>query len=196
MPRKTAKLKSADALPEVETKAAFAARIQVTPGRVSQLIRDGLPVADGRIPVADALEWIEANVDRPSDAADGDGLVAARIRAANALARSREFDLRVKRGEYMERLEAIAWIRGARVTVEEHLHRLPSSYAALIAERLGVDASACEEALEEAIGVMIGELGDTVPPASLNELLQLAVRHTHGDDYHVVENEDVTDARH
>ena len=51
-------------LKSVETKTAFAARVGLTRGRVSQLIAEGLPVrADGRIDVETGLAWIEDNLD-------------------------------------------------------------------------------------------------------------------------------------
>lgn len=47
-----------------ETKTAFAARVGLTKGRISQLVAEGLPVrADGRIDVAVGLAWIEDNLD-------------------------------------------------------------------------------------------------------------------------------------
>ena len=47
-----------------ESKSAFAARVGLTRGRISQLIAEGLPVrADGRIDVEAGLAWIEDNLD-------------------------------------------------------------------------------------------------------------------------------------
>jgi hypothetical protein len=48
----------------VVTKAAFAERVGLTRGRISQLIDRGLPVrADGRIDMAAGLRWMEDNLD-------------------------------------------------------------------------------------------------------------------------------------
>lgn len=59
--------------PRVVRKAAFAKLVNVSPGRVSQMIRAGLPVEpDGRIDVARGREWIRANVDPKRSAAQGD----------------------------------------------------------------------------------------------------------------------------
>ncbi len=47
-----------------ETKTAFAARVGLTKGRISQLVAEGLPLrSDGRIDVAEGLAWIESNLD-------------------------------------------------------------------------------------------------------------------------------------
>src|SRR5437764_14732997 len=46
------------------TKAAFAERVGLTRGRISQLIAQGLPVlADGRIEVEAGLRWMEETLD-------------------------------------------------------------------------------------------------------------------------------------
>lgn len=51
-------------LDQTETKTAFAARVGLSKGRISQLIAEGLPVRqDGQIDVAAGLNWIEANLD-------------------------------------------------------------------------------------------------------------------------------------
>jgi len=47
-----------------ESKTAFAARVGLTKGRISQLVAEGLPVRrDGRIDVDAGLAWIENNLD-------------------------------------------------------------------------------------------------------------------------------------
>ncbi len=48
----------------IEAKTAFAARVGLTKGRISQLIAEGLPVRhDGKIDVDAGLAWIEDNLD-------------------------------------------------------------------------------------------------------------------------------------
>jgi hypothetical protein len=47
-----------------ETKTAFAERVGLTKGRISQLVAEGLPVRDdGRIDVDAGLAWMENNLD-------------------------------------------------------------------------------------------------------------------------------------
>lgn len=56
--------------PKTLKKADFARLAKVSPGRVSQMVRDGLPVeADGRIDVARGTLWIQENVDPKRSAA-------------------------------------------------------------------------------------------------------------------------------
>mgnify|MGYP003607038272 CR=1 FL=1 len=51
-------------LDSAETKTAFAARVGLTKGRISQLVAEGLPVrADGQIDVAVGLASIEDNLE-------------------------------------------------------------------------------------------------------------------------------------
>jgi hypothetical protein len=55
---------NADSKTGVVTKAAFAGRVGLTRGRISQLIAQGLPVLpDGRIEVEAGLRWMEENLD-------------------------------------------------------------------------------------------------------------------------------------
>lgn len=51
-------------LDRAESKTAFAARVGLTKGRISQLVAEGLPVRpDGRIDVEAGLAWMERNLD-------------------------------------------------------------------------------------------------------------------------------------
>ena len=59
--------------PKSLRKTAFAKLVSVSPGRVSQMVKAGLPVEpDGRIDVARGREWIRANVDPKRSAAQSD----------------------------------------------------------------------------------------------------------------------------
>jgi phage terminase Nu1 subunit (DNA packaging protein) len=56
--------------PKTLRKIAFAKHVGVTPGRVSQYIKEGMPVEpDGRIDVARGEQWIKANVSPTRSAA-------------------------------------------------------------------------------------------------------------------------------
>jgi len=59
--------------PKTLRKIDFAKRVGVTPGRVSQMVKDGLPVEpDGRIDVARGQIWIKANISPTRSAAQSD----------------------------------------------------------------------------------------------------------------------------
>ena len=78
-----------------ETKTAFAARVGLTKGRISQLVAEGLPVrADGQIDVAVGLAWIEDNLD-PSRRNKG-GVAAAPARVSTTLAEAKRLHEIVK----------------------------------------------------------------------------------------------------
>lgn len=51
--------------PDTETKSAFARRVGVSPGRVSQWITAGLPLTDDRklVQVGAALDWLARTLD-------------------------------------------------------------------------------------------------------------------------------------
>ena len=77
-----------------ETKTAFAARVGLTKGRISQLVAEGLPVrADGRIDVAVGLAWIEDNLD---PARRNKGGAASPTRATTTLAEAKRLHEIVK----------------------------------------------------------------------------------------------------
>lgn len=83
-------------LNEVEAKTAFAERVGLTKGRISQLVAEGLPVrADGQINVADGLSWIEANLD-PARRYKGGAVVAANSTRSSTLAEAKRLHEIVK----------------------------------------------------------------------------------------------------
>lgn len=60
--------------PRMLAKSAFARHVNVTPGRISQMIKTGLPVEkDGRIDVARGKLWIAENVNHTRAAAQAQG---------------------------------------------------------------------------------------------------------------------------
>lgn len=82
-------------LDSAETKTAFATRVGLTKGRISQLVAEGLPVrADGRIDVAVGLTWIEDNLD-PARRNKG-GATSAPARVSTTLAEAKRLHEIVK----------------------------------------------------------------------------------------------------
>jgi phage terminase Nu1 subunit (DNA packaging protein) len=60
--------------PRALSKSAFAAEVNLSPGRVSQMIKQGLPVEpDGKIDIARGKIWIQENVDPRRRAAQPQG---------------------------------------------------------------------------------------------------------------------------
>jgi hypothetical protein len=98
-----------------ETKTAFAARVGLTKGRISQLVAEGLPVrADGRIDVAVGLAWIEDNLD---PARRNKGGAAIPTRATTTLAEAK-------------RLHEIVKVQRARLAFEREQGKLVDAAAA------------------------------------------------------------------
>jgi len=135
-----------------ETKTAFAARVGLTKGRISQLIAEGLPVRpDGTIDVAKGLAWIESNLD-PARRHKG-GAPSASTRTAT-LAEAR-------------RLHEIVKVQRARAERDAHLAWVQRT-APLLAAELGADPRATfaaldrmmREHLEHLADLPLGELGD------------------------------------
>ena len=89
---------------QTASKKAFAEMVGVSPGRISQLIKSGLPVEpNGRIHIARGTEWMRENIDpNRRRAALGDderpaSLGAATPRAARDVAEARIAELKADR---------------------------------------------------------------------------------------------------
>lgn len=60
--------------PRALSKSAFAREVRLSPGRISQMIKDGLPVEpDGTIDIARGKIWIQENIDPRRSAAQPQG---------------------------------------------------------------------------------------------------------------------------
>jgi len=134
------------------SKGAFAERTGVTPGRVSQMIGDGLPVEpNGKIDPRAAEAWIDENVDPEKRKAwqtrrDGEGdsgptAKLTRIRAEHETAKMElaKLELARKSGALIDR-EAARRAVYARARMERDAHLAwVDRAAATIAPALGVD---------------------------------------------------------
>ncbi|WP_242219422.1 DNA packaging protein [Shinella zoogloeoides] len=101
--------------PRSLSKSGFAKAVNVSPGRVSQMIAKGLPVeADGKIDVARGRLWINENVDVGRSAAQGQSafaftdephrrsLTAEKTRLAKEQADAAELRNKVLRGDLVK----------------------------------------------------------------------------------------------
>ncbi|MGV6849757.1 MAG: hypothetical protein ACWA5A_15400 [Marinibacterium sp.] len=74
-------LELTDQEPTELTKTAFAKRIGLTAGRVSQMISDGLPVlTNGKVNVEADKAWIDANVNHRNSVAKGAASELAKVK--------------------------------------------------------------------------------------------------------------------
>lgn len=124
------------------SKRGFAEHIGVTPGRVSQMIGDGLPVEpNGRIEIAKGKAWVDANVDpnRPRVKLNGGTLFdtskqtrdAAEARIAHMKAERLADNLIVRTIETRARVERDAWIGWVNRTAPE-IARLANADVAIV----------------------------------------------------------------
>ncbi len=87
------------------SKAAFADRIGVSRSRVSQLIKDGLPITeDGRVPEKEAISWYNANVSK--NRTKGPAQLSAREELDRLKAERERLALEKARGDVINRREA------------------------------------------------------------------------------------------
>lgn len=83
-----------------ESKSSFAARTGLSPGRISQLIAEGLPVGgDGSIDVEAGLSWMATNLDAARRGKGGSAVAASARTATLAEARRLHEIVRVQRAK-------------------------------------------------------------------------------------------------
>lgn len=152
-------------IPETEKKAAFARRIGASRQYVQTLVAKGLPLTTGGdVLVADALEWLAANV-QPEDVDAGTtpGLVEARTRLVLANARRAELALEREVRSYVTREEVAAAARAFGRGHRDAMLNFASRYGAGIAAAAGCDPATLiglidarmREALREAVGIPV-----------------------------------------
>lgn len=159
-----------------ETKTAFATRVGLTKGRISQLVAEGLPVrADGQIDVAVGLAWIEDNLDVARRNKGG----AVPTRATTTLAEAKRLHEIVKvqraklafereQGQLVETAAATRTVFArARAERDAHLAWVQRT-APLLAAELGADPRATFAALDRMMREHLEHLAD-LPLGSLSD---------------------------
>jgi hypothetical protein len=162
---------------ETETKAAFAARVGLTRGRISQLVADGLPVrGDGRIDVEAGLAWMEQNLD-PAKRNKGGSMKTENNSPSLAEARRLHLIVQVQRaklaleqerGRLIDADEATATVF-ARARAERDAHiAWVQRCAPLIAGELGADPNRTFAVLDRLMREHLDYLSET-PLESLRD---------------------------
>lgn len=156
-------------LDSAETKTAFAARVGLTKGRISQLVAEGLPVRpDGQIDVAVGLAWIEDNLD-PARRNKGGAAVPTRATTTLAEAKRLHEIVKVQRAKLaFEKeqgllVETVAAARTvfARARAERDAHMAwVQRTAPLLAAELGADPRATFAALDRMMREHLEHLAD------------------------------------
>lgn len=146
------------------TKGAFAALIGVTPGRVSQMVKDGLPVLpSGRLHRDSAVTWYRANVAQKADSArqSAGALSSAKLEREQLNAELLRLELDQKRGVLIDRatVERTLFERG-RAERDAHLAWV-QRIAPQLATELGVDLSALFAGLDREMRRHLAELAAT-----------------------------------
>ena len=153
-----------DQTPPELTKKAFADRLGVTAGRVSQMIAQGLPVLpNGRVNVEAAEAWVSANVNHRSDASKGASDKLAQVKREREEAQ-RDL-LRLQLAEKEKRLVdrkgvELALFERARAERDAHMAWV-SRIAPELATELQVDLSAVFAFLDREMRRHLEDLAST-----------------------------------
>ena len=155
-------------LPEITaaemTKSAFAAHLGVSKGRISQMIRDGLPVLDnGRVPVDAASAWYAANVRHTAQSAkkSDDDLAQVKRQREEAHRDLLRLQVEEKSGRLIDRRAAEAAIfERARSERDSHLAWI-SRISPQVATETGCDLATLFAALDREMRAHLQDLAAT-----------------------------------
>jgi phage terminase Nu1 subunit (DNA packaging protein) len=156
--------------PKEMTKTAFAARLGVSAGRVSQMVKAGLPVLDnGRIPLVAAEAWYRANIRQRAEGAEHSANVLGRVKQEREEAQRDllQLDLARRRHQLIDRREVELTLHD-RARAERDAHTAwVSRVAPIIAAELGADLAMLYAALDREMRTHLQDLAET----PLSELL-------------------------
>lgn len=160
-----------DQQPAEMTKSAFAGRLGLSAGRVSQMIADGLPVLpNGKVPVEAAEAWYRANVRQTVNGSkhSANELSGIRMQREAAQRDLLQMDIARRSGSLVDRKAVeLAIFDRARAERDAHMAWV-SRLAPVLAAELGVDVSPVYAALDRELRRHLQELADT----PLSELLR------------------------
>jgi hypothetical protein len=156
------------------TKAAFARHVGLTTGRISHLLKKGLPVrADGKLDPVKAKAWMAANLDPQRRAAAGqDAPNIAEARSAKLTAEAAIADLKARRtrGELVERAQIELFLKTRAIFERDAWLSLASSKAGELAAACGCDVATAYAVLDKIVREQLCELARVpvvLPDASL-----------------------------
>jgi hypothetical protein len=138
---------------ECLSRAAFGRLVKLGDARLRRLIADGMPVKDGKIPVAKAQAWMAAHVDtsrRNGWRGDGEGesLNDFRREREKQKVQQGEIEIAKARGELVERAAVKKFIADRARMERDQWIAWSSAVAGRLAAGLGVDAGRLFASLE------------------------------------------------
>jgi len=158
--------------PKEMTKTAFAERLGVSAGRVSQMVKQGLPVLDnGRVPLAAAESWYRANIRQRAGDAQHSANILGQLRQDREEAQRDllQLDLARRKGELIDRRQVeLALHDRARGERDAHTAWV-SRVAPIIAAELGVDLARLYATLDRELRAHLQELSETPLSELLND---------------------------
>lgn len=158
--------------PTTEKKSAFARRIGVSPGRITQLIAKGLPVRDdGALDIAAALAWVDQHLDQSRRLAaktrpdgmgeDAAGPISVRVEHERIKMERSRLALEQERGDLVDRAtaERVIFSR-AKAERDAHLAWV-MRVAPLLAGEVGADPGAVHRVLDREMRDHLRDLSRT-----------------------------------
>jgi len=149
---------------KAESKAAFARRIGVSSGRMTHLIREGLPVReDGKIEIEAGLAWVQGNLDQARRAAaksSFENYSEARFAAEVEKVRRARLEYDKASGALVDKAEAERVIFERARAERDALMGWAMRVAPVLAAELGADERALFAALERELRAELAALAE------------------------------------
>ena len=158
------------------TKTEYAKQINLTPGRISQLLAKGLPTLNGKIDPDAADAWIDANIDHDRRERDKSWRsprdskpepAHARVETAEARRQKMQADaglaklkLREREGELVSRDAAERFVFEAARDIRDGILAWVSRTAPALARELDADPQATFAALDRLVREHLAELSE------------------------------------
>jgi hypothetical protein len=147
------------------SKRGFAELVGVSPGRVSQMIKDGLPVEpNGRVNVEAGRAWIVANIDpnrRRIQLDDGGSVRSSKVKRENAEAEMAHLKAERMAESLIDRAATLQAIEGRARFERDSWIGWVNRTAPEIAAAVGGDLAAVVAALDRAVRDHLAQLADT-----------------------------------
>jgi len=127
--------------PKSVSKAQFATMVNLSKGRISQLVEQGLPVDQhGRVIIAEARCWMEDNLNpRRRKHSGGQGSASVKDRREQVELEKAEIELQRLKGDLIDRRTVERTIYGLSRAERDAWQTWPLRIAAEMAGELGVD---------------------------------------------------------
>lgn len=142
------------------SKAEFAREVGVSKPRVTQLIKEGLPLNnDGTVKVPDAHNWYDKNVLQTQSGPDqSQSITALQAKKLREEAEIKRLDRKQRAGELVDRQMAERAYYDLGRQIRDAIQTWPAKVSAEMANELGVDPHKMQQVLDDYVYSFLNDL--------------------------------------